>query len=112
MADHDREEAEVDAERLGQVAEGRVQRHPGDDPRQREREDDEERDRLPPEEAVASDGQRREGAEQERDRGRAERRLQETSSASRTPGLSIARPNHFVVSPGIGQTSERRSLKA
>ena len=36
----------------------------------------------------------------------------ERSSASRTPGLSIARPNHFVVSPWIGQTSERRSLKA
>ena len=37
----------------------------------------------------------------------------ERSSASRTPGLSsTARPNHFVVRPGIGQTSERRSLKA
>jgi len=36
----------------------------------------------------------------------------ETRSASRTPGLSIARPNQRVVSPSIGQTSERRSLKA
>ncbi len=36
----------------------------------------------------------------------------DVQSASRTPGLSIARPNHSVVSPWIGQTSERRSLKA
>ena len=36
----------------------------------------------------------------------------ETTSASRTPGLSIARANHLVVSPWSGHTSERRSLKA
>ena len=36
MADHDREEAELDPERLRQVAEGRVQRHSGHDSRQRE----------------------------------------------------------------------------
>ena len=76
MPDHDREEAEVDPERLGQVAEGRVQRHPGHDPGQREREDDEEGDRLAPEEAVARDRERREPAEQDGDRRRAERRLQ------------------------------------
>ena len=33
-------------------------------------------------------------------------------SASRTPGLSIARPNQSSVSPGIGHFSVRRSLKA
>ena len=38
--------------------------------------------------------------------------FKETSNASRTPGLSIARPNHFVVSPSSGHTSERRSLNA
>ena len=36
----------------------------------------------------------------------------ETRSASRTPGLSIARPNHFVVKPSIGHTSDRLSLNA
>ena len=36
----------------------------------------------------------------------------DTRRASRTPGLSIALPNHFVVRPGIGHTSVRRGLNA
>ena len=36
----------------------------------------------------------------------------ETKSASRTPGLSIALPNHLSVRPGIGHTSVRRVLNA
>ena len=61
VADDHREEAEADAEHLG---EGVVEGDAGDDPRQRDRQDDEEGDRLAAEEAVAADGERGEGAEQ------------------------------------------------
>ena len=43
-------------------------------PGQGDRQDDQEGDRLAAEEAVAGDGQRGEGAEHERDRGRRQRR--------------------------------------
>ena len=49
MPDDDREQAEIDPQR----PERGVQRHPGHDPGERDREDDQERDRLPPEEAIA-----------------------------------------------------------
>ena len=69
VRDHDREQAEVDAEDLG---ERRVQRDTGDDPRQRDREDHQERDRLAPEEPVPRHRDRGERAEDQRQRGRQE----------------------------------------
>src|SRR5207344_81554 len=59
VADDDRQEAERDTEPL----ERRLQREPGDDPRQRDRQDDDERDRLPPEEAVPRDSEREQRAQ-------------------------------------------------
>ena len=61
------EEAESDAERVEDGVERRVQRHAGDDARQRDRQDDEERDRLAPEEPVALHGERGERPEHEGD---------------------------------------------
>ena len=105
----DREQAEVDAEHLG---EGGVQRHAGDDPGQRDRQDHEERDRLAAEEAEARDGERGERAEQDRDPGGAAAPPSaKSSSASRAPWLSIAFPNHSSVKPGGGHSSSRRLVE-
>ncbi len=71
VPDDDREEAEVEP---GRVV-GRIQRHPGHDPGQRDRQDHEERDRLATEEAVARHGERGERAEHEREQRRHERHL-------------------------------------
>ena len=68
MADDDRKETEVDADGLVRRAEC----EPGDDPRQRDRQDDDERDGVAPEEAEAGDGERRERADDHREEGRAE----------------------------------------
>ena len=70
VGDDHGEQAEVDPEHLG---EGAAERDPGDDARQRDRQDDQERDGLAAEEPVAGDGERRERAEHERDRGRRQR---------------------------------------
>ncbi len=67
------EQAEADAQHLGErVGESDA----GHDAGQRDRQHYEERDRLATEEAMPRHGQRGEGAEQERDRGRRHSRLQ------------------------------------
>src|SRR5207247_10066910 len=66
--DDDREKAEI---RLPENEE-RVQRHAGDDPRQRNRKYEEERDRLPAEESEAVHRERRGRAENQGDRRRPE----------------------------------------
>ena len=66
VADDDRQQPEVDAER----DERRPQGDAGDDARQGDRQDEQERDRLPAEERVALDGERGERPEDQRDRGR------------------------------------------
>ena len=65
VADDHREQAEVDPEHLGERV---AERDAGDDPGQRDRQDDQERDRLAAEEAVARDRQRGQRAEHQRDR--------------------------------------------
>ena len=109
VADDDRQQAQRHAEHL---REGRVERHGGDDARQRDRQDDEERDRLAAEEAVARDG----------DRGHACRAASATAvassphltlvhSASRTPGLCSARSNHEKVRPAGGHFCTPRRVE-
>ena len=73
-------------------------------PGQRDRQHEQERDRLAAEEAEAVDAERRRRAEHERDRAsRARRPCSESQSACCMSPLWIAGENHFVVSPGIGQ---------
>src|SRR5579862_3034410 len=69
MADHDRPERQVDVVER----EERVQRHPSDDPGQRDREHEQERDRLAAEETEAGDCERRGGAEHDRGSSREQR---------------------------------------
>ena len=74
VADDDRRQTERDAERAEHVDDRRLQRKPGHDPGQRDREDHGEGDHLATEEAVARNRERRERPEHERDGSRAERR--------------------------------------
>ena len=76
---------------------GRLQREPGDDARQRERQQDDERDRLPPEEGVLRDGDRRERAQHERDRVAPRAACTESKSASRTASSWNATENQCVL---------------
>ncbi len=85
MADHDRPDREADP---GEDVE-RVQRHPGDDPGQGDRQQEQERDRLAAEEAEAVDRRRRHRPEHERDAGREER----------DPHGEPDRPAHVRVAP-------------
>ena len=101
VADHDRPQREVDACRN---VEERVQRHARDDPGQRDRQDEQERDRLAAEEAEAV---RRANAasdpEHERDRRRHERALNDSQSASRISWLCHVELTTSSRSPAIGQ---------
>ena len=72
VADHDRPEPEVELPER----EVRVERHPGDDPGQRDRQHEQERDRVAAEEAEAVHAERRRRAEHERDQRRERRRLE------------------------------------
>jgi hypothetical protein len=64
VAEHDRPDRERDVEQ----AEGGAQRDAGDDAGQRDRQDDQQRDRLAAEEFGLADGGRAERAEQQGDR--------------------------------------------
>ena len=82
-------------------------------PGQRDRQDDQERDRLAAEEAVARDRERGEGAEDQRDRGREQPGLHRVPGARRArPALSNAFSNHSRVKPGGGHSNVRASLNA
>ena len=109
MADDDRQQAEVDAD--GRVR--RLEREPGDDPGQRDRQDDDERDRLAPEEAVARHRER-DAASPARARPRVapSAACTESQSASRTSSSWYATENHFVEKFSIGQLCVTLSLKA
>ena len=109
VADHDRPEREVDVS----GDEERVERHAGDDPGQRDRQDEQERDRLAPEEAEAGDAERGHRAEHERDAGRDERRRGPRARARRGRRASCqATRNQCVVKLGIGQLCTFDSLNA
>ena len=83
--------------------EERVQRHAGDDAGQRDRQDQEERDGIAPEEREARDAERRHRAEDDRDPGRDQRdRAPTARRASRTSCECHATENQCAVNPGIG----------
>ena len=88
------------------------ERHAGDDPGQRDRQDEQERDRLASEEAEARDRERGRRAEDERDAGRESAGLTESQIASRTSCECHATLNQCVVKPGIGQLWTFDSLNA
>ena len=92
--------------------ERRSQRDAGHDARQRDREDQQERDRLPAEERVALDGERGERPEDQRDRGRDGRGEQRVDDASTTLGLPRASSNQCSVNPVGGQAWIRLGLNA
>jgi hypothetical protein len=83
MAHDDRSQTEVDPDR----PERRVQRHPRDDARQRDRQDHEERDRLAAEELVPLHGERSGTAQYDRDRSRAKTRLQRREQRVASTGV-------------------------
>src|SRR5436190_13522562 len=93
VPDHDRPDREPHP---GEGVEG-VQRHPGDDSGQRDRQDQQERDRLAPEEAEAVDRERGGSPEHERDPGRQQPDLQ------REP----ERRADVLVVPGVPEPVER-----
>jgi hypothetical protein len=88
----------------------RVERDAGDDAGQRDRQDDEEADDVPPEEPVPLDGERQHRAEHQRDRRRAAATTTLVSAASRTPALDAARRHHSSVKPAGGQPNVRDEL--
>ena len=94
MGDHHREQAEGDAEDLGEgVAEGEA----GDDAGQGDRDHDQEGDRFPAEEVVPGDAQRGERSEHEAIGVATAPTLSELTKASLTSWLWIASPNHLVL---------------
>ena len=108
--DHDAErrvphDDRPDRESDGGEVEGRVQRHAGDDPRQRDREEQQERDRLAAEEAKAVDRGGGRSPEHERDRGRRqadlERKPERAARLRIVPGL---------VEPVEGEPGDRPTL--
>ena len=107
------DEAEADPDRLEHVVDRRVEREAGDDAGQRDREHDEERDRLAAEEAVAGDREREAACRaRARSRSRASPALTERRNASRTSGSWNATENHFVVQFWIGHACVMSSLNA
>ena len=72
-------------------------------PGQRDRQDEEERDRLPPEEAEAVDAEGSRRAEDERDAGGDQPDPDATATARLLTSAFQAARNHFVVNAGIGQ---------
>jgi hypothetical protein len=72
MRDHDRDEAQLEAQHR---PEGVVEGDTGDDARQCDRQDDQQRDDVAAEEAGTPQRQTRHRAEDERDRGRQQRNL-------------------------------------
>ena len=111
VADDDREQALLQAERLRDVLERGRQRHAGDDAGQRDRQHDQQRQRVPAEEPVATDRERDHRAEHQRDRGRAQtgldRRPQGLARARVVPRL---RPPGQRSGRGGGQAKVRSAL--
>ncbi len=94
-------------------AERAVQRHAGDDAGQGDGQEQQEGDRLAPEEAVAMHGEG--GAAYPRTRAMAvapSPARTDVQSASRTPVCSNARSNHCRLNPGSGQAWFVLELKA
>ena len=109
VADDHRQQREVDVQRL---RERRVQRHAGDDARQRDRQDDQERDRLAAEEVVS--GRPRSTASVPSTSAiavAASPAFTDVHSASRTPVLWSALENQRSVRPGGGHACTRRLVE-
>ena len=86
-----------------QNAEERVQRHPGDDPGERERQDEQERDCVPAEEPEAVDRESGRRAEHEATIVVPAAAFSDRSSACCISPSWIVGLNHFVVQSVIGQ---------
>ena len=91
--------------------EGRAQRDAGDDAGQRDRQDEEQRDRLAAEEFRARQRRRGERAEEQRQRASTASATRiESRSAAQMSGRLQATPNQCSVSPGGGNWKLRSSL--
>ena len=110
MADDDRQQAEVDAE----GHERRPQRDAGHDAGQGDRQDQDRNEmRLLAEEREPLHRERRQRAEDERDRGRDGRHDERVDERlARSAGLLAASPNQWSVNPVGGQAWIRLGLNA